>query len=57
MKSGTTSIIDHYGDSRELRVHWGTVNGWPISMPMGTRAVTITVSSEWLKANPPKPSK
>lgn len=49
----TTTFIDPYAPGDELRVFWGTINGVPIYMPMGTKAVVI--GSEWLKANPPPP--
>lgn len=55
MPTVTTSCLDHYGDQSGVRVLWGSINGVPVYMPIGTRAVVV--SSEWLKANPPKPSK
>lgn len=51
MQNVTLSFIDHCSSGLELRVLWGTVNGVPVHMPMGTRG--IVVSSEWLRANPP----
>ena len=55
MENVTTCFVDPYSVGNELRVYWCTINGVPIYMPMGTRAITIP--AEWLAAHPPKPAK
>lgn len=53
----TITYVDPMSHGGPLRVYWGAINGDPVYMLFGTRAVTVTVSSEWLwlKANPTKP--
>lgn len=53
MGEGTTPFIDHYAPRSELSVYAGTINGVPIYAPWPGRSFTVTVSSDWLKANPP----